>query len=112
MVAVWPSTARAIPLGTFTFDNDRFGNTLVESDGGTLRSQNWLNVVDAACFGPLRRRPRRKHSSPPYSSPRGPIGASRTRRLSVMVLYPGGATMTQEVLHDGRRSADPATTKQ
>ena len=36
-----------ITLGTFNFNSNQFGNTLNESDGGTFRSSNWLNVVDA-----------------------------------------------------------------
>jgi len=35
-----------ITLGTFNFNSNEFGNTLNESDGGTFRSSNWLNVVD------------------------------------------------------------------
>jgi hypothetical protein len=35
-----------ITLGTFNFNSNQFGNTLNESDGGTFRSSNWLNVVD------------------------------------------------------------------
>ncbi len=34
-------------LGPFNFDSALFGNTLVESDGGTFSSQNWLNVTNA-----------------------------------------------------------------
>lgn len=36
-----------ISLGSFTFDDQLFGDSLVESDGGTHRSNNWLNVVSA-----------------------------------------------------------------
>ncbi len=39
--------ASTITLGTFNFDSNLFGNTLTESDGGTFRNQNWLNVVNA-----------------------------------------------------------------
>jgi len=34
-------------LGTFDFNSAQFGNTLVESDGGTFSGGNWLNVVNA-----------------------------------------------------------------
>ena len=37
----------AINLGTFTFSNDQFGNTLSESDGGVFRNGNWLNIVNS-----------------------------------------------------------------
>jgi hypothetical protein len=40
-------SASAISLGPFSFDDNRFGNTLVESDGGTFRNGNWLNLVNA-----------------------------------------------------------------
>ena len=33
-------------LGAFTFNDNQFGNTLTESDGGTFSSTNWLNVVN------------------------------------------------------------------
>ena len=33
-------------LGAFTFNNAQFGNTIVESDGGTYSSQNWLNTAN------------------------------------------------------------------
>jgi hypothetical protein len=47
-VALTATSAQAapIPLGTFVFDSNLFGNTLVESDGGTFRNGNWLNVVN------------------------------------------------------------------
>jgi hypothetical protein len=34
-------------LGAFNFDSNKFGNTLLESDGGAFRKSFWLNVVDA-----------------------------------------------------------------
>ncbi|HEY3280897.1 MAG TPA: hypothetical protein VGN26_01350 [Armatimonadota bacterium] len=34
-------------LGSFTFNDAQFGDTLGQSDGGTFASQNWLNVVNA-----------------------------------------------------------------
>jgi len=37
-------SAHAVTLGTFTFDDSKFGDTLVESDGGSHSSGNWLNV--------------------------------------------------------------------
>ncbi len=39
--------AGTISLGSFTFNDSQFGNSLVESDGGTFRSNNWLNVANA-----------------------------------------------------------------
>ena len=36
-----------VPLGSFDFNSSQFGNSLLESDGGTFSSQNWLNVVNA-----------------------------------------------------------------
>jgi hypothetical protein len=37
----------ALTLGSFQFNDSQFGNTLGESDGGTFRNGNWLNVVNA-----------------------------------------------------------------
>ena len=34
-------------LGSLTFNNAQFGNTVVASDGGTLFAGNWLNTVNA-----------------------------------------------------------------
>jgi len=31
----------------FTFNDAQLGNTLLESDGGTFRNSNWLNIVNA-----------------------------------------------------------------
>jgi hypothetical protein len=39
--------AHALTLGAFTFNDNQFGNTLVESDGGVFSAINWLNVVNA-----------------------------------------------------------------
>jgi hypothetical protein len=40
--------ARAdIILGPFDFSSTLFGNTLLQSDGGTFAANNWLNVVNA-----------------------------------------------------------------
>jgi hypothetical protein len=36
-----------IILGAFDFNSNQFGNTLVESDGGTFSSINWLNTLNA-----------------------------------------------------------------
>jgi len=36
-----------VTLGAFNFDSNQFGNTLVESDGGTFRNANWLNTANA-----------------------------------------------------------------
>jgi hypothetical protein len=41
------ANASTITLGTFSFNSNQFGNTLTESDGGTFRSSNWLNIVNA-----------------------------------------------------------------
>lgn len=38
---------KAATLGSFTFNDSQFGNTLQESDGGPYRNGNWLNVVNA-----------------------------------------------------------------
>ncbi len=38
--------AATIILGTFSFNDQQFGNTLTQSDGGTFLNNNWLNVVD------------------------------------------------------------------
>jgi hypothetical protein len=40
-------SAFPIKLGGFTFNDLQFGNTLAESDGGTFRNENWLNIVNA-----------------------------------------------------------------
>lgn len=34
-------------LGSFTFNDNQFGNTLLESDGGTHSSTNWLNTTNS-----------------------------------------------------------------
>ena len=39
-------SALPINLGPFTFNDLQFGDTLVESDGGTFRNANWLNIVN------------------------------------------------------------------
>ncbi|HEY0437847.1 MAG TPA: PEPxxWA-CTERM sorting domain-containing protein, partial [Phenylobacterium sp.] len=39
--------AQALTLGTFNFDDSKFGNTLSQSDGGANATQRWLNVVNA-----------------------------------------------------------------
>jgi hypothetical protein len=40
----WSGT---VSLGPFAFDDQQFGNTLIESDGGISRNSNWLNVINA-----------------------------------------------------------------
>ena len=40
-------TALPALLGGYTFNDSQFGNTLSESDGGTYRNGNWLNIVNA-----------------------------------------------------------------
>lgn len=47
LFAASPATAATISLGTFNFDSALFGDTLTESDAGTFRNANWLNVVNA-----------------------------------------------------------------
>lgn len=44
--------AGTVTLGTFTFDDQLFGNTLTESDGGAFRSLYSLNVVNAVAGNP------------------------------------------------------------
>jgi hypothetical protein len=39
--------ASTVTLGSFNFNSNQFGNTLKESDGGTFRMGNWLNIVNA-----------------------------------------------------------------
>lgn len=41
------ASASTITLGSFNFNSNQFGNTLTESDGGTYRMSNWLNIVNA-----------------------------------------------------------------
>ncbi|MGD9854631.1 MAG: PEP-CTERM sorting domain-containing protein [Planctomycetaceae bacterium] len=41
------SHAFPVALGGFSFESTQFGNTLVESDGGTHSSGNWLNIANA-----------------------------------------------------------------
>jgi hypothetical protein len=41
------ATAAPITLGSFTFDSALFGDTLIESDGGSFSADNWLNTVNA-----------------------------------------------------------------
>lgn len=40
-------SANALSLGTFHFNDNQFGNTLIESDSGTFSSSNWLNVTNS-----------------------------------------------------------------
>lgn len=46
LACVPQALAGTITLGGFTFNDTQFGDTLGESDGGTFRSTNWLNVVN------------------------------------------------------------------
>src|SRR5262245_52470990 len=39
-------SALPITLGPFTFNDLQFGDSLAESDGGTWRNFNWLNIVN------------------------------------------------------------------
>lgn len=36
-----------VTLGSYNFNSAQFGNTLLESDGGTFSSRNWLNTSNA-----------------------------------------------------------------
>lgn len=45
---LWVGPAHAgVILGPFEFDSALFGDTLLQSDGGTFASFSWLNVVNA-----------------------------------------------------------------
>ncbi len=39
--------AAPVGLGGFSFDSNLFGDSLLESDGGTFSAGNWLNVANA-----------------------------------------------------------------
>jgi hypothetical protein len=41
------TSANAIALGSYTFNDAQFGDSLVESDGGTFSASNWLNTTNA-----------------------------------------------------------------
>ena len=41
-----------LTLDTFVFDNNLFGDTLIESDGGTFSFSNWLNVSNVSPGNP------------------------------------------------------------
>ncbi len=45
--AAMHAQAATVTLGTFNFDSTKFGDTLIESDGGTFRNSNWLNLANA-----------------------------------------------------------------
>lgn len=47
MLGSGTAAAASLSLGAFAFDTALFGNTLVESDGGTFRNLNYLNTVNA-----------------------------------------------------------------
>jgi hypothetical protein len=48
MFLMCSSSAQAdIILGSFDFNSSQFGNTLLESDGGTWSTGNWLNISNA-----------------------------------------------------------------
>jgi hypothetical protein len=42
-----PVAAAPVTLGAWTFDSSLFGNSLIESDGGTFSATSWLNTVNA-----------------------------------------------------------------
>ncbi len=47
MLLLGAYSAKAATLGPFTFNDSQFGDTLLESDGGSYRNGNWLNIVNA-----------------------------------------------------------------
>jgi hypothetical protein len=47
VLAAAGAQAGGVTLGTFTFNDQQFGDTLTQSDGGTFLASNWLNVVNA-----------------------------------------------------------------
>lgn len=47
MLLLAADCAKATTLGPFTFNDSQFGDTLLESDGGSYRNVNWLNIVNA-----------------------------------------------------------------
>lgn len=47
IVGVATAAQAQLSLDTFVFDNSQFGDTLLESDGGTFSFSNWLNVSNA-----------------------------------------------------------------
>lgn len=46
-LVIAPAVHADIVLGAFNFNSQLFGNTLIESDGGTYSAGNWLNTVNA-----------------------------------------------------------------
>jgi hypothetical protein len=47
ILALGSASSRAdVVLGPYDFNSAQFGNTLVESDGGSFSASNWLNVVN------------------------------------------------------------------
>jgi hypothetical protein len=46
-VEATPCSGQTQTLGQFTFNDQQFGNSLTESDGGSFRNSSWLNVVNA-----------------------------------------------------------------
>jgi hypothetical protein len=51
MCAVVAASAQTT-LDTFVFNDNLFGNTLIESDGGTFSFSNWLNVAQVSPGNP------------------------------------------------------------
>jgi hypothetical protein len=47
VLAAAGAQAGGVTLGTFTFNDQQFGDTLTQSDGGTFLASNWLNIVNA-----------------------------------------------------------------
>lgn len=48
------ASAATITLGSYNFDSNLFGNTLIESDGGTFGGGNWLNIANVDPGSPGR----------------------------------------------------------
>ena len=46
-MAFVPAVQADVTLGTFNFNSSQFGDSLIESDGGSHSSGNWLNIINA-----------------------------------------------------------------
>jgi len=46
-MAFVPAAQADVTLGTFNFNSSQFGDTLIESDGGSYSSGSWLNIINA-----------------------------------------------------------------
>ncbi len=47
LIVLGAHTAFPLTLGSFNFNTSQFGDSLSESDGGTFRNGNWLNIVNS-----------------------------------------------------------------